>query len=164
MQYLALKHDEQIGLLAGLEEMPAFLESAFGSLKADEAVVRAADGTFSPVEQCWHLADLEREGFRSRIGRLLREDDPELPDFDGTRIAEERRYRRLSLADGLRAFRTARAETLALLRTIEGETWKRAGRQEGVGAVMLCDLPSMIAQHDAAHRGEIEAWLREHDA
>ena len=26
---------------------------------------------------------------------------------------------------------------------------------------MLCDLPSMIAQHDAAHRGEIEAWLRE---
>ena len=32
MQYLALKHDEQVGLLAGLEEMPAFLESAFGSL------------------------------------------------------------------------------------------------------------------------------------
>ena len=161
MQYLALKNEEQVGLLAGLEEMPAFLESAFGPLKADEAVLRAADGTFSPVEQCWHLADLEREGFRSRIGRLLREDEPELPDFDGARIAEERHYRTLSLADGLRAFRTARAETLALIRTIEGETWKRAGRQGGVGAVMLCDLPSMIAQHDAAHRGEIEAWLRE---
>jgi DinB family protein len=163
MQYLALQKGEQVGLLAELEEMPTFLESAFGSLKADQGVVRAADGSFSPVEQCWHLADLEREGFGSRIGRLLREDDPELPDFDGARVAEERRYRTLSLAEGLRAFRAARAETLALLRTIDGETWKRTGRQEGVGVVMLCDLPSMMAQHDAAHRGEIEAWLRERD-
>jgi DinB superfamily len=161
MQYLALQKGEQVGLLAGLEEMPAFLESAFGSLKAHQAVVRAADGTFSPVEQCWHLADLEREGFRSRIGRLLNENDPELPDFDGARVAEERSYRTLSLAEGLRAFRAARAETLALLRTVEGDSWKRAGRQEGVGTVMLCDLPAMMAQHDAAHRGEIEAWLRE---
>ncbi|MFI4942847.1 MAG: DinB family protein [Burkholderiales bacterium] len=161
MRYLALKNDEQVGLFAGLEGMPAFLESAFGSLTADEAALRPADGSFAPVEQCWHLADLENEGFRVRIGRLLSEHDPELPDFDGDRVAAERHYRMLSLADGLRAFQEARAETLALLRTIEGETWKRAGRQEGVGTVMLCDLPSMIAEHDAAHRGEIEAWLRE---
>jgi hypothetical protein len=161
MHYLALGDDARQDLLARLDEMPAFVESAFASLPAAVATARAADGTFSPVEQCWHLADLEREGFRARIGRLLAERDPELPDFDGTRIAEERRYRTLSLAEGLRAFREARAETLALLRSIEGEAWKRAGRQEGVGAVMLCDLPSMMAQHDAAHRGEIEAWLRE---
>jgi len=162
VQYLTLAKDEQVDLLARLEEMPVFLEAAFGTLSADEAVERASDGTFSPVEQCWHLADLELDGFRVRIGRLLNEIDPELPDFDGERVAEERRYRTLSLAKGLRAFRAARAETLALLRTIEGETWKRAGRQEGVGTVMLCDLPAMMAQHDASHRGEILAWLREH--
>jgi hypothetical protein len=161
MHYLALGRDAQEDLLARLEEMPAFLECAFAALSTDAASARAADGSLSPVEQCWHLADLEREGFRSRIGRLLREDDPELPDFDGTRVAEERRYRTLSLAEGLRTFRGARVETLALLRTVEGDSWKRAGRQEGVGTVMLCDLPSMMAQHDAAHRAEIEAWLRE---
>ena len=163
MHYLSLGRDAQEDLLTRLDGMPAFLESAFAALSAEAASARAADGSFSPVEQCWHLADLEREGFRSRIGRLLNENDPELPDFDGARVAEERRYRTLSLAEGLRAFRAARAETLALLRTIEGETWKRAGRQEGVGVVMLCDLPSRMAQHDAAHRGEIEAWLRERD-
>jgi DinB superfamily len=161
MHYLGLGRDAQEGLLARLEEMPGFLEAAFGALSADAASARAADGSFSPVEQCWHLADLECYGFRSRIGRLLNENDPELPDFDGTRVAEERRYRTLSLAEGLRAFRAARAETLALLRMVEGDSWKRAGRQEGVGTVMLCDLPSMMAQHDAAHRGEIEAWIRE---
>ena len=164
MQYLALGEAAQQDLLARLGEMPAFLESAFASLSEDAATVRAADGSFSPVEQCWHLADLEREGFRARIGRLLAEREPELPDFDGTRIAEERRYRTLSLAEGLRAFRDARAETLALLRSIEGDAWKRAGRQEGVGAVMLCDLPSMMAQHDAAHRSEIEAWVHDQRA
>jgi hypothetical protein len=161
MRYLMLGREERESLLSSLREMPDWLGGVVAGLSAADQVIRPSAGGFAPVEQCWHLADLEREGFRTRIGRLLAEQDPELPDFDGTRIAEERGYRSLSLAEGLRAFREARAETLALIRSIEGETWKRAGRQEGVGAVMLCDLPSMMAQHDAAHRGEIEAWLRE---
>jgi len=161
MRYLGLDKEQRAELMARLEEMPGFVEAALGALAAGEAVSRAADGTFAPVEQCWHLADLEREGFLARIRRLLSEDEPVLADFDGTRIAEERRYLSLSLADGLSAFRAARAETLALLRDVRGEAWQRAGTQEGVGKVMLCDLPAMIAEHDAAHRREIAAWLRE---
>lgn len=151
---------EREGLLTRLEAMPGFLEAALGALSATEAAVRGPDGTFSPVEQCWHLADLEREGYGARIGRLLSEEDPLLPDFDGERVAQARRYRTLSLADGLRAFRTARAETLSLLRSVPAGAWERAGRQEGVGRVALRDLPAMIAAHDASHRSEIEAWLR----
>ena len=161
MRFLALETVEQEALMARLEQMPGFLETAFGALPAGETVVRASDGTFAPVEQCWHLADLERDGFLVRIRRLLSEDDPQLADFDGERVAEERRYRTLSLIEGLRAFREARAETLSKLRSVHGVTWNRAGRQEGVGEVALCDIPAMIAAHDASHRGEIEAWLRE---
>jgi hypothetical protein len=161
LRYLALPRAEQDELLRRLADMPAFLESALGSLSAEAAVVRAADGTLAPVEQCWHLADLEREGYRARIERLLGEDDPELADFDGARVAQERRYVQRSLAEGLAAFRAARAETLALLRTVSGPSWKRRGRQAGVGELMLCDLPAMMEAHDASHRGEIEAWLRE---
>jgi hypothetical protein len=165
MRYLALDTDERLELMARLEAMPDFVEATFSAWSAEEAAERPSGGGFSPVEHCWHLADLENEGFRVRIGRLLSEHDPELPDFDGDRAAEERHYRTLSLAAGLRAFRAARSETLAMLRTIEGEDWQRRGRQEGVGTVMLCDLPSMMAQHDASHRAEIEAWLsRSRDA
>jgi hypothetical protein len=160
LRYIALETAEGERLLARLEEMPGFLEAALGALSSAEAVVPGPDGTFSPVEQCWHLADLEREGYAARIGRLLSEDDPYLPDFDGDRVARERRYRTLSLAEGLHAFRKARAETLSKLRSIRNGEWERAGRQEGVGRVALCDLPAMIAEHDASHRGEIEAWLR----
>jgi hypothetical protein len=161
MRYLELDREKQVGLMARLEGMPRFLEAALGGLCAEEATERAAGGAFAPVEHCWHLADLEREGYLARISRLLHEDDPLLPDFDGDRVAEERRYRTLSLAEGLHAFRAARAETLARLRGVAGDDWRRAGRQEGVGAVMLCDLPAMIAAHDASHRAEIEAWLAE---
>jgi hypothetical protein len=164
MRKLSLETAERDDLLARLEEMPWFLEAALGTLSSTEAVVRGPNGTFSPVEQCWHLADLEREGYEARIGRLLSENDPFLPDFDGDRVARERRYATLSLAEGLRTFRAARAATLAKLRSIQGDQWERRGRQEGIGPVALCDLPAMIAAHDASHRSEIEAWMRERSA
>lgn len=160
MRDIALEAAERERLLASLEELPGFLEMALGALSPAEAAVPGPGGTFSPVEQCWHLADLEREGYGARIRRLLSEYDPLLPDFDGERVARERRYRTLSLAAGLHAFRTARAETLSLLRSIRNGEWQRAGRQEGVGRVALRDLPAMIAEHDASHRSEIEAWVR----
>ena len=148
-------------LLRALEEMPAFLDSAFAGLSTAEAASPGPNGTFSPVEQCWHLADLEREGYGVRVLRLLTEDDPFLPDFDGERVARERRYRTLSLTDGLRAFRAARADTLSVLRSIGAGQWTRAGRQEGVGRVALRDVPAMIVGHDASHRREVEVWVRE---
>jgi DinB superfamily len=146
-------------LLARLEAMPSFLERSFASLSAAESQVQGPNQTFAPVEQCWHLADLEREGFGLRIRRLLDEEAPVLADFDGARIARERRYRDRSLAEGLSAFRSARLANLEALRALGSERWSRAGTQQGVGRVMLCDLPQMMAEHDGAHRGEIEAWV-----
>jgi hypothetical protein len=154
---MLLPRADQEALLNGLSAMPTFLDEAYGGLSAVHARVAGADG-FSPVEQCWHLADLEREGYAVRIRRLLDEVEPALPDFDGERVAQERDYKSLSLADGLEAFRRARAENLAALRGLSVSEWERRGTQEGVGRVGLCDIPLMMAEHDAAHRAEIETW------
>lgn len=156
MKYLMLDRSGRHELMERLRTMGDFLARRFAGLTEDEATAPGPGGTFSPVEQCWHLADLEREGFGERIRRLLAEDQPLLPDFDGARVAQERQYRSLSLAAGLEAFRAARAGNLAALRALEPEQWLRAGEQEGVGAVALCDLPHMMAEHDASHRSEIE--------
>jgi hypothetical protein len=160
MKYLSLTRAERADLWNTLETMPAFLAQRFGSLPARQTTRPGPDGTFSPVEQCWHLADLERDGFGVRIRRLLGEEDPYLPDFDGTRVAKEREYVKRSLADGIAAFRDARAANLATLRALPAAEWSRTGTQEGVGRVALCDLPHMMAEHDAAHRAEIAAWSR----
>jgi hypothetical protein len=59
---------------------------------------------------------------------------------------------------GLKAFKAARMENVQKLREISDDAWSRSGTQEGVGKVSLCDIPSMIRQHDAAHQQEIADW------
>src|SRR5262245_58810684 len=121
MRYLGLAVMEQNALLAELETMPDYVATAFAALSHAEAAVAGPDGALAPVEQCWHLADLEREGYGLRIERLLREIDPLLADFDGARIARERAYRLRSLSKGLAAFRQARQENLARFRELSAD-------------------------------------------
>jgi hypothetical protein len=160
VKYLMMDRSEQADLLAGLGEMPRYLAERFAGLTSEAATRRSPDDGFSPVEQCWHLADLEREGFAERMRRLRGDERPALPDFDGAAIARDRNYRAKSLADGLAAFAEARAANLALIASIANDEWRRDGVQEGVGTVALCDIPAMMSLHDAAHRAEIEAWFR----
>lgn len=159
MRYTMLSTQARSALLGDLESMPAFLRAALGGLTAERASLRGPDGSFSPVEHAWHLADLEREGYALRIRRLLQEERPHLPDFDGAARARERGYRALSLAQGLAAFEGARRATLRQLRLIRPDDWSREGTQEGVGAISLCDVPAMMAEHDGGHRQEIRAWI-----
>ena len=160
MKYMELGEAEQRALMSELAAMPDYMAGAFEGLSAVEAAAAGPDGSFGPVEQCWHLADLEREGFGVRIRRLLMESDPHLPDYDGAAIARERGYRSRSLAEGLAAFRSARRDNLAALGGVRREDWTRAGIQDGVGPVALSDIPAMMAEHDDGHRREIEAWRK----
>ncbi len=160
MQYMKLNDVQREELLRSLAGMGDFLTSAFAGLTDDQARAPGPGGAFAPVEQVWHLADLERDGFGVRIRRLQTEDHPQLPDFDGAKIAQERAYRTLSLQEGLRAFRAARANNMAALETVSQDEWTRGGTQEGVGDVSLCDMPVFLLQHDAAHKAEIEDWRR----
>jgi hypothetical protein len=158
MYYMQLDAIGREELLAELESMPLFLEKVFAGLSAEQITRSGPEGLFSPVEQVWHLADLEREGFAARIDRLERELDPHLPDFDGAAVAAARNYRSLSLEAGLKAFRAARAGNVEKLRRMSDEAWPRSGIQEGLGKVSLCDIPAMIRAHDAAHKEEIHRW------
>lgn len=64
----------------------------------------------------------------------------------------------MSMALGLKAFKTARMDNLKKLREIAEDAWARSGIQEEVGRVSLCDIPSMMRQYDDAHRQEIALW------
>lgn len=158
MQYMKLTDIQRDELLQTLGAMHEFLRNAFATLSADEARLPGPNGGFSPVEQVWHLADLEREGFGLRIKRLLSEANPVLPDFDGARIARERDYRSLSLTAGMAAFEAARRTNISTFLALPPGTWSRTGTQEGVGPVSLCDMPAFLQQHDQAHVAEIREW------
>ncbi len=157
MNYMLLPPEGQHQILDQLASMWTFLAKRFGALANYEANIRVGN-VASPVEQVWHLADLEREGFGVRIHRLLNEEDAELPDFDGTEVAKRRNYREKSLHEGMRAFARARQDNIDALARVTPQEWTRRGVQQGVGPVALCDIPTMMAAHDASHREEINAW------
>ena len=157
MNYMQLPPEGQHQILDQLASMWTFLAKRFGALADYEATIRVGNLP-SPVEQVWHLADLEREGFGVRIHRLLNEEDAELPDFDGTEVAKRRNYREKSLHEGLRAFARARQDNIDVLARVTPQEWTRRGVQQGVGPVALGDIPTLMAEHDASHRQEINAW------
>lgn len=147
--------------LSALDELPDLLQRTMDGLAEADLRRRPASGGFAAVEQAWHLADLEAEGFGVRIARLLREESPELADFDGAGAARERRYLDLDPVEGLWRFQQARAANLATLRPLPLAAWARSGRQAGVGPVALGDLPRLMLEHDRAHAGELAELLAE---
>ncbi len=147
-------------LLLTLESTPALLARAASELPEDMVRQRGTARGFSLVEHVWHLADLEREGYGTRIRRLLTEDEPRLSNFDGDRVARERLYQRRDLAEGLLAFTSARTRNLQTLRDLSPSDWNRTGEQEGVGVVALADVPLMMAEHDRAHGLEVAELVR----
>jgi hypothetical protein len=123
--------------------------------------IRARDGRFAMVEHLCHLADLESEGYGARIERLLTEEHPQWGDFDGERIAMERRYLEQDAENALQRFSDARAKNVARLRTTSDQDWERCGRQEGVGEVTLARVVAMMLEHDRGHAADIETLLKE---
>jgi hypothetical protein len=148
-------------LLLTLESTPALLARAAVTLSPAQHRCRPSGGGFSFVENVWHLADLEREGYGLRIRRMLAEDTPALLNFDGERTARERCYNEKDLARGIDAFARERTQNLEVLRRLSASEWKRAGALEGVGRVTLEDLPRMMAEHDRSHGDEIATLLAE---
>lgn len=60
-------------------------------LLRDDAVQRPRPRTWSPVEYACHVRDVCRV-FRERVHRMLAEDRPDLPDWDGEQAAFAGRY------------------------------------------------------------------------
>ncbi len=146
-------------LLLTLESTPALVARAAEGLESSQVRQAPATGCFSLIEHVWHLADIEREGYGARIRRILSEQEPQLSDFDGERIAREREYIKRDLAEGLAALAAARARNVAKLRRIRSSDWRRRGVQDGIGPITLEDVPRMMAGHDRAHTQEIAALM-----
>ena len=87
MQYMSLSDSRRQELWESLSDMHRYLEQTFAALDIEASRTPGPAGEFSPVEQVWHLADLEAEGFGLRIRRLRSESAPVLADFDGSKVA-----------------------------------------------------------------------------
>jgi len=142
-----------------LAGMPAGLEKRVAGLSEEQLRYKPGPDTFSVLENVCHLRDIEVEGYARRLGLLLREDDPLLPDLDGSALARERRYNEQPLRAALEAFSSMRRRCLATLADVTQEELKRRGRFENVGVVTLEGLVELWIAHDREHVRDLDQLL-----
>ena len=118
-------------------------------LSESDALYRYGRGKWSIKEVVGHLADVERI-MAYRALRIARGDTTPLPSFDENAYVPIAKFDDRSLADLVGELRTARAATLALLRTFDAEAWRRRGTASGK-PVSVRALAFMIPGHERHH-------------
>lgn len=137
--------DPVIVCAAQIEETASLLHG----LSDTEALHRYARGKWSVKEVVGHLADVERI-MAYRALRIARGDTTPLPGFDENAYVPAAKFDARSVADLLGELRTARAATLALLRTFDADAWRRRGTASGK-PVSVRAVAFMIPGHERHH-------------
>jgi uncharacterized damage-inducible protein DinB len=128
--------------------------------RKDDAALskRPDDKSWAAKEVICHLRDTE-ESFMTRFDVIMAMDDPQLAGVNPDRWAEERQYLRNDATQALAAFRKRREETLAFLRGLKGDQWKRAGIHSARGRMTIDDFLALIAWHDDNHLDQLKRAL-----
>ena len=114
-----------------------------------DAMYRYAHGKWSIKEVVGHLTDVERiMAYRALC--IARGDTTPLPGFDENAYVPVAKFDIRSLADLVGELRSARAATLALLRTFDADAWRRRGTASGK-PVSARALAFMIPGHERHH-------------
>jgi len=142
-----------------LARMPEELQQRLADLTDAELRLKPNLDTFSVLENVCHLRDIEVEGYGRRLGLLLREDNPLLPDLDGAALARERAYNEQALKPALDAFLNMRRRCLEILGDLGPEEFARRGEFENVGEVTLGGLLGLWTAHDREHLKELDELL-----
>jgi len=151
----AVSAEQNDAYIKKLAEMPARMAEYLRGF-ADKTTTRISPEDFSLTEHTCHLRDLEIEGYLTRIKRILAEENPSLPDFEGGRIAREREYNNQDANHALRDFTSARAESVRVLASLESAQFEKTGNLDGVGNVSIQGLLHLMLEHDQDHVRQLE--------
>jgi len=111
---------------------------------------------FSLREVVAHLVDYDSIS-RERFERIIREDKPELPDWDATEAAQH--YDARNPKHQLENLLVSRQELAVWLEGLSDKEWKRVGSHSRVGEFSVEEGVALFLGHDAYHLEQIAAWL-----
>jgi hypothetical protein len=152
---IAVNQESTAASIIKLARAPILLRELFERMNIPKIRVKPSPSLFSPLEDAWHLCDIEREGYLVRIRRILTEELPVLENLDGDRMAVERRYNELEFPAAIDGFAAARAESLSLLQGLAAQSWERRGQFEN-RVIDLKTLIDMMVEHDQGHLSSIQ--------
>jgi transcriptional regulator with XRE-family HTH domain len=162
IEQLMPRHDEVPGRAnAVLAAMPAKLRAILEAIPESRWGAPPKVGGFSLVEHLCHLRDIDGDGYRVRIERMLTEERPMLPDIDGAQLAIERDYQTQDARAALDAFTATRWAIVGRLGKLEPGERRRIGLMAGASEIDIDDLVSTMLAHDSEHLDELDALRAE---
>lgn len=127
------------------------LDVLLGRVTPGRETFRYADGKWSIREIVGHLIDAERV-FGYRAFAIARGDRNNMPGFDQNEYISSSPYHRIDLEDLLSEFRLVRLSNIAMLRTLDDESWMRIGTAND-NQVSVRALAFILAGHVRHHMG-----------
>lgn len=138
-----------------LERTPAVLEQLLNGLPGDWVMHNEGGDTWSAYDVVGHLIHGERTDWMARTKMILDGKHKTFPVFDRTAMFEESKGK--SLNDLLKEFKSARAENLKALRSLNlaEKDFDKTGVHPKFGEVTLRQLLSTWTTHDLTHLAQI---------
>jgi len=151
---MGCKVSETVGLLERYRRGAALVAVAITGAAGSELDYSPGPDRWSVRQILCHLADAELVS-AVRLRRILAEDEPQLPAFDGQAWARNLDYARRRIAQALETLRRTRAENYELLKDLPEAAWSRAGTQSEWGRLTLAGLLEREALHTEHHARQI---------
>jgi hypothetical protein len=146
--------------IAKLSSTPQRAKELTKGLSQAQLSWRAVPEVFSLRENVLHLRDIDVEGYEKRIGLILSENTPALPDVDGRSLAGERDYNTQPVQPALDDLRRSRAASMEKLKGCSVKDLQRQAQMQGVGVVSLQRLLELWMEHDAQHIADMAELRR----
>lgn len=153
-------YQSYIGQVSESEILPVLrsqlddLDLLLGKVAPERETYRYAEGKWSIREIAGHLIDGERV-FGYRAFCIARGENQNLPGFDQNEYMQTAPYDGIELEDLLAEFRLVRLANIAMLRSLDGESWDRIGTAND-NQVTVRALAFILAGHVRHHMGVLK--------
>lgn len=115
------------GLLDRFEAQPQALERGVSSLAAERLHRPLEPGGWTGHQVLAHTVVVDEQALLPRLGRILEEDKPMLPDWDGEAWMETDYDAGVPAEELLTRFRVGRQTAADRLRSVDDPAWNRTG-------------------------------------
>lgn len=156
-----------------LVEMMAQMSLQAGRIRALADGVAAAQARWRPDAESWsilevvnHLADEEREDFRTRLDFILHRPGEDPPPIDPQGWVTARGYNQRDLAESIDRFLGERQTSLAWLRGLGAPDWATTvSAPDGSWRIRAGDMAAAWVAHDLLHTRQLVelhwAWTQQ---
>lgn len=149
-----MTQEERERLIDQYARGPEEIAAALQGFPPGQLTAHPIPGKWSAAEIVHHLSDSESIS-AIRIRRLLVERNAVIPAYDQDEYARVLRYNERDIAPALENFRSVRAVTAQLVRTLTEEQWRRQGFHTESGLYTAETWLAIYAAHAHGHAEQI---------